>query len=352
MTPHAEVTVPGYTAQQIQKRLGLSGDGEGTTVAIVIAYHYPTAKEDANAAAAQFGLPQTCDVVAEGADCFDFEVVYADGAQPAVNAQWNQEAALDIQSIHAVAPKAKIVLVESKDATAAAMYRAVDKAASLKPTAISNSWGMSEFSEEAFYNKHCALTTSACLQSTGDFGWPSSYGSTNPHILSVGGTNLKLDEDGDTVSESAWAKTGGGVSFFQKRPAYQDGVVKGALRSTPDVSFVADPATGFSVYYTAGTQHYWAAVGGTSLSAPLWAGILAVTDQLRLADGKDRLVAVGPKDSAPLHEAIYSLDKGLSDVASGANGLCGTECTAGAGYDSVTGLGSPIAGIDKALAEK
>ncbi|MFE6995005.1 hypothetical protein ACFVAE_03540 [Microbacterium sp. NPDC057659] len=352
VTPHAEITVPGYTPQQIQKRLGLSGDGEGQTVAITIAYHYPTAKDDANTAAAQFGLPQTCDVAATGEDCFEFEQIAADGKTPTVNAQWNQEAALDIQSIHAVAPKAKIVLVEATDATAAPMYRAVDKAASLKPTAISNSWGTNEFSEEAFYNKHCALTASVCLQSTGDFGWPSSYGSTNPNIIAVGGTNMKLDAEGNTLSETAWKATGGSVSFFQERPAYQDGVVEGGLRSTPDVSFVADPATGFSVFYTANGRQFWAAVGGTSLSAPLWAGILAVTDQLRSADGKDRLVAVGADGASPAHEALYSLDKGLADVTSGSNGLCGVECTAGPGYDSVTGLGSPVAGIDKALAEK
>lgn len=349
--PKAE-TVPGYTPQQIQKRLGLTGDGEGQTVAITIAYHYATAKEDVNYAAAQFGLPQTCDVAAEGEDCFELEVIYADGEQPVANAQWNQEAALDIQSVHAVAPKAKIVLVEAADSRASSMHRAIDVAAALNPTAVSNSWGMPEFSEESFYNDHCALTTSVCVQSTGDFGWPSSYGATNPHTLAVGGTTLELDAEGVTVSETAWSKTGGSVSFFQERPGYQDGVVKGELRSTPDVSFVADPQTGFAVFFTSGTRQFWMEVGGTSLSAPLWAGILAVTDELRSDAGEDRLVAVGADGSAPLHEALYDLDAGLADVTAGDNGPCGTECTAGPGYDSVTGLGSPVVGIDVALAAK
>lgn len=344
--------IPGYSPQQIQQRLGLSGDGEGQTVAITIAYHYPTAKQDANVAAAQFGLPQTCDVAAEGADCFDLEIVYADGAQPAVNTQWNGEAALDIQAVHAVAPKAKIVLVEASSAMSDAMHRAIDKAASLKPSVISNSWGRSEFSEESFYDGHCALTTTVCVQSTGDSGWPVSYGASNPNTIAVGGTTMVLDAEGNTTSESVWNRAGGGTSFFEKKPAFQEGVVDGALRAAPDVSFVADPNTGFAVYFSPNTRAPWSAVGGTSLSAPLWAGILAVTDQLRQADGKDRLVSVGPDGSAPAHEALYSLKSGLSDVTAGTIGLCGADCAAGPGYDTATGLGSPTAGIDKALAEK
>jgi len=352
VTPDATaVSVPGYTPQQIQKRLGLTGDGEGQTVAITIAYHYATAEADVNAYSQQFGLPQTCGTAAEGEDCFDFDVVFADGTQPEVNSGWNQEAALDIQAVHAVVPKAKVVLVEATDPSAAALYRAIDVAAALKPTAINNSWGMPEFSEESFYDGHCALSTSTCVQSTGDSGWPVSYGSANPHILSVGGTNLVLDAEGDTVSESTWTRAGGGFSFFEQRPAYQDGVVSSSLRGTPDVSFVADPNTGFAIFYTVGTRQYWAEIGGTSLSSPLWAGILAATDQLRSADGKDRLVAVDG-ESAPLHEALYGLTSGLADVTAGSNGLCGAECTAGAGYDTATGLGSPVAGIDVALAAR
>ncbi len=349
---HVETAdIRGYTPKQLNRRLGLTGDGSGQTVAIAIAYDYPTAKEDLNHYSQQFGLPQTCDVAPDQTDCFHFEVTYADGTKPASDANWNQEAALDIESVHAVAPKARIVLVEAKDASAAALYRAVDAAATLNPAAINNSWGMPEFSEESFYDSHCDLTNSVCVQSTGDAGHPAGYSSTNPHVLAVGGTHLELDAGGNTISESAWASGGGGLSYFEERPAYQKSANRTGRRGTPDVSFDADPHTGIAMYVTVQGQHYWMQVGGTSLSSPLWAGILSTADQLRVAHDKSPLVVDG-KHGDTLHRAVYDLGDALFDVTDGSNGLCGAECTAGPGYDTATGLGSPLAGIDVALAKK
>lgn len=344
--------IRGYTPTQIQTRLGLAGDGEGQTVAISIAYDYPNAESDVNTFSVQFDLPLTCGSAnADASDCFEYETVYADGTKPAGNANWNQEAALDIQAIHSIVPKAKIILVEAKDASAAALYRAVDKAATFHPTAINNSWGMSEFSEESFYDGHCKLAVSVCTQSTGDAGWPSGYSSTNPYALAVGGTTMMLDDDGNTTDEMAWNNGGGGFSFFEKRPAYQRGVTDSDFRGAPDVSFNADPNTGIAVYVSVQGGHYWMEVGGTSLSSPSWAGILTAADQLRAADGKAQLVSDGP-DGDTVHAAVYSLGSALSDVTEGSIGLCGDECTAGPGYDTATGLGSPLPGIDEALAAK
>ncbi|MGW2965150.1 hypothetical protein ACWDGI_42830 [Streptomyces sp. NPDC001220] len=349
----SEVT-RGYSPQQIQARLGLKGDGTGQTIAIVDAYHYPTAKQDLNHFSAHFGLPQTCDTASAGADCFDFEQVYADRTQPDVDTGWNEEAALDIQWAHSVAPHAKIVLVEGTDPTMAALYRADDVAAALHPAAVSNSWGTAEFSEEAFYDGHCKLADSVCVQSTGDSGYPSGYSATNPYALAIGGTNLRLDADGDTTDETAWKSTGGGLSYFEPRPAYQDGVQSSPLRATPDVSFVADPTTGVPVYMTMTvgdtTRSVWFEVGGTSLSAPIWGAIIASADQLRADAGKPHLASDGP-DGDTAHNDVYALDStSLRDITAGSNGRCGAECTAGPGYDTVTGLGSPIAGVDAALA--
>ncbi|WP_329528585.1 S53 family peptidase [Streptomyces sp. NBC_01462] len=349
----SEVT-RGYTPQQIQARLGLKGDGTGQTIAIVDAYHFPTAKQDLNHFSAHFGLPQTCDTASAGAACFDFEQVYADGTQPDVDTGWNEEAALDIEWAHSVAPHAKIVLVEGTDPTMAALYRADDVAAALHPAAVSNSWGTGEFSEEAFYDGHCKLADSVCVQSTGDSGYPSGYSATNPYALAIGGTNLQLDADGNTTGETAWKSTGGGLSYFEPRPAYQDGVQSSPLRATPDVSFVADPTTGVPVYMTMtvgdATRSVWFEVGGTSLSAPIWGAIIASADQLRAAAGKQHLASDGPEGDTA-HTSVYALDSSsLRDITSGSNGPCGAECTAGPGYDTVTGLGSPIAGVDAALA--
>ncbi|MFI0898381.1 hypothetical protein [Streptomyces sp. NPDC020983] len=342
-------TTRGYTPQQIRARLGLTGDGSGQTLAIVDAYDYPAAASDLNHFAGHFGLPSTCDSVPAGTDCFDFQQVYADGTRPPADAGWQEEEALDIEWAHAVAPHAKIVLVEAADASAAGLYRAVDKAAALHPAVVSNSWGMTEFSEESFYDGHCKLTDAVCTQSTGDAGHPSGYSSTNPYALAIGGTSLRLDADGTTLGETAWSSTGGGLSYFEKRPAYQDGVQDSAFRATPDVSFVADPSTGVAVYTTAGGTAAWYQVGGTSLSAPAWGALLTAADQLRATAGKHHLAAAGP-DGDTAHADVYALGGKLNDVTSGSNGACGTECTAGPGYDTVTGLGSPLAGVDTALA--
>lgn len=345
----ATETTTGYTPQQVQARLGLTGDGTGQTVTIVDAYDYPTAEADLNHFAAHFGLPQTCDSVAHGTDCFDFQQVYASGTKPAADANWNEEEALDIEWAHSVAPHAKIVLVEAADASTAALYAGVDKAAALHPAVISDSWGMSEFSEESFYDGHCDLADTVCTQSTGDDGYPAEYSSTSPYVLAIGGSTMQLDANGKTLGESAWNSTGGGLSYFEKRPAYQNGVQPSAYRATPDVSFDADPNTGVPVYTSAGGAGEWLEVGGTSLSAPVWGAILADADQLRAAVGKPHLAVAGPQGDTA-HRDVYALGSLLNDVTTGSNGACGTECTAGPGYDTVTGLGSPLAGVDKALA--
>ncbi|MFI6361000.1 hypothetical protein ACIBJF_53000, partial [Streptomyces sp. NPDC050743] len=352
---NAGEVAPGYTPQQIQARLGLKGDGTGQTIAIVDAYHYPTAKADLNHFAAHFNLPPTCDSVSAGTDCFDFQQVYADGTEPEVDTGWNEEEALDIEWAHSVAPHAKIVLVEAADPTMAALSRAEDAAAALHPAAVSNSWGSSEFSEEAFYDGHCKLADAVCVQSTGDGGYPGGYSATNPYALAIGGTNLQLDANGNTVNETAWKGTGGGLSYFEPRPAYQDGVQSSPLRATPDVSFVADPATGVPVYLTmtnpnGTTRSMWFKVGGTSLSAPIWGAIIASADQLRATADKPHLASAGP-DGDTAHTDVYGLGSSyLRDVTAGSNGRCGTECTAGPGYDTVSGLGSPTAGVDADLA--
>ncbi|MFC1442389.1 hypothetical protein ABUW04_29465 [Streptacidiphilus sp. N1-10] len=348
-TADAAAAIRGYTPQQIQGRLGLTGDGTGQTIAIVDAYDYPNAQSDLNTFSAQFNLPQTCGSTNATSDCFDFSVKYAAGSQPEADSSWNEEAALDIEWAHTVAPHAKIVLVEAADASAQGLYQGIDVASTLDPAVISNSWGMPEFSEESFYDAHCDLADSVCTQSTGDDGYPAGYSSTSPYALAIGGTNMKLDATGNTLSESAWSSTGGGLSYFEKEPAYQKGVQSSGYRATPDVSFVADPNTGVAVYVTIDGSGYWLQVGGTSLSAPSWAGILADADQLRATAGKAHLSVAG-KNGDTAHTDVYALGSKLNDVTTGSNGLCGTECTAGPGFDTVTGMGSPLAGVDTALA--
>ncbi|MCJ7673155.1 MAG: hypothetical protein MUP67_14095 [Acidimicrobiia bacterium] len=152
-------------------------------------------------------------------------------------------------------------------------------------------------------------------------------------------------------SETAWSGSGGGVSLYAAKPPYQNAVNATTKRGTADVSYNADPATGVPVYssYPYNGQVGWFQMGGTSAGAPQWAGILAVANQQRLAARKKVLAAQPTTGVYKAHTDIYGLTTGMADITSGTNGTCGTICTAGTGYDFVTGKGSPRKGIDAAL---
>jgi hypothetical protein len=229
---------------------------------------------------------------------------------------------------------------------------AATAATAAHPAAVSMSWGYTggEFSDETYYDHFCAVTTTVCVVSAGDYGHPGSYPAYNPAVLAVGGTTLTLAADGSVTSEQAWNGSGGGQSWVEPEPGYQDQVQSSGMRQMPDVAFDADPATGVAVYDSVPYegQSGWWEVGGTSLSAPSWAAILADTGQLRAASGAAPLTASG---FAAQH-AVYSLPASvLAPVTTGpANGFCPAGCEPGPGYDEITGLGSPRAGVDVALA--
>ncbi|GAB3061211.1 S53 family peptidase [Intrasporangium mesophilum] len=158
------------------------------------------------------------------------------------------------------------------------------------------------------------------------------YEASDPVVIGVGGTTLDLDSAGAVTSETAWAGSGGGVSAFFGRPPWQTGpgVPTGNKRLVPDVSAAADPNTGALVILHGKDNQ----IGGTSWSAPVWAGICALLNESRVAAGK------------PAHGYLAPLLYPLSgtncfrDVTSGSNGAY----QASAGYDRVTGLGSPHVG--------
>jgi hypothetical protein len=340
-SPDSGSGIRGYIPAQLQHHLALTGDGAGQTIAIVDAFDHPTIAASLATFDAQFGLPAA-----------DLTVQPMPGVQPDASGSWDAETSLDVEWVHAIAPKAKLVLVEAATSIDSDMYAAVDAAAALHPAAVSMSWGQGgEFSGESFYDHHCALTDSVCVESTGDSGNPSGAGPTMPNVLAIGGTTESLDAQGNTTAPiTAWRGSGGGVSFFTARPSFQDGFLAAPHRGVPDVSALADPRTGVAVYVaTAGQPGQWMEVGGTSLAAPIWSAILAATDGLRATAGRPHLAAA----DGSVFRAVYSLGTALVDVTSGSNGNCpATECSAGPGYDTVTGLGSPAPGVDKVLAAK
>jgi subtilase family serine protease len=347
-------TPSGYTPAQIQAYLGLSGTGSGQTIAIVDAYDDPNILSDLNNFSGQFGLPRTCGSAgADPANCFTFTKAMPQG-KPRTNSGWALEIALDVEWAHAVAPKANILLVEAKTNSFSNLLSAIDYAAQSGASVISNSWGANEFSGESGYDSHCKLTNAVCTFSSGDGGNPGGYPAYNPYVVAVGGTTLNLTSAGAAVGEGAWSGSGGGVSQYEAKAAYETSYKGGAYaftkRAIPDVSYDADPNTGFPVYDSVSYlgQSGWFKVGGTSAGAPQWAAIIAVTDQLRAGAGKGRITSSSLLASSDLYGLLGG--SALYDVASGSNGACGDVCAAGAGYDAVTGLGSPRAGIDQALA--
>jgi len=345
-------TPAGYSPTTIKKYLGLTGTGSGQTIAIVTAYNDPTIAADLATFDSTFGLAAPP----------SFKKVSQTGSTttlPATDAGWALETSLDVEWAHAIAPAANILLVEAKDSSLANLDTAIAYAAKQSGVSvISNSWGSAgEISGETTTDSYCKLTKGLCVFASGDAGNPGGYPAYNPYVLSVGGTTLNLATSTTgavTVSsEASWSGSGGGVSIYETRPAYQS-KLPFAKRTIPDVSYDADPQTGFAVYdstpYSGAAG--WYQMGGTSAGAPQWAGILAAANQLRVAKRKAVLAAYSTSTTAPTPgaTAVYALTSGLADVSTGpTNGSCGSICTVSVGYDAITGLGSPRAGIDVAL---
>ena len=207
---------------------------------------------------------------------------------------------------------------------------------------ISMSFGGSEFTSETDIDDY--FTTPAghqgitFLASTGDTP-TGGYPAMSPNVVGVGGTFLTVDSNNNYVGESGWSSGGGGISFVENKPAYQQGVVtqSSTKRTVPDVAMVADPNSGVAVYDSydyPGSS--WVQVGGTSLACPLWAGVIAIADQGRATVSLQTLD--GPSATLPM---LYNLPASdFHDITTGSNGNA-----AGPGYDLVTGLGSPI--VDK-----
>ena len=340
-TPFGSTGPTGLSPAAIRQAYGfdqVSYTGAGTTIAIVDAYDDPTIASDLHAFDQKFGL----------ADPTFTKVNQAGGsAMPTADAGWAGEISLDVEWAHAIAPGANILLVEANSASDSDLMTAVAYAAKQPGVvAVSMSWGGGEFSGETSYDSNFLTPTGhtgvVFVASSGDAGAPTSYPAASPNVLSVGGTSLYLDSQGNYLSESGWGGSGGGISAYESQPAYQKGVVtqNTTKRTNPDVSYDADPNTGFSVYQTYGnsTTAPWLQYGGTSDAAlTVGRGFLALADQGRAAAGEAAL------SSTTLLPMIYQLSSAdFHDITTGTS-TGSPEYSAGPGYDLVTGRGTPIA---------
>jgi subtilase family serine protease len=313
----------GMTPSEMKKIYGLPASGGKGTIVIVGAYNDAAIEADLAVFDAKFGLP-AC-TAADG--CFTRHLM---SAKEASNSSWTLETSLDVEWAHAIAPGAKIVLVEAATQSGTNLLKALDYAASLPDAvAISMSWGGAEFPEEVSLDSHFKSVSGAVFfASSGDNGTGASWPASSPDVIGVGGTSITLTPSGTVSRETAWTGSGGGVSAYEKEPSFQlaYSIPKaGGMRAIPDVSYDADPASGFPIYHAG----KWREVGGTSAGAPQWAAIAALGGNITLA----RLYA----DKSASDSSSY-----FRDIVSGNNGDCGYLCNARAHYDYVTGLGSPL----------
>jgi hypothetical protein len=336
----AATSVPtgGYGPAQIRHAYGfdeLDTTGRGQLIAIVDAYGSPSVSSDLENFSSQFGLPWAT-----------LTVVYPSGKPKTIDPGWALETSLDVEWAHAIAPGASILLVvapsDSMDDLLAAVDYAstyVDPVTRKRPGQVSMSWGSDEFPEETAIDPHFRAPGVSYFASSGDDGAGTIYPAVSPFVVAVGGTTLKLDSRGDVLSETAWSGSGGGASLFEVEPSWQRAFQASGRRQVPDVSYLADPATGFAVYDSTPVNGSsgWFQIGGTSAGAPQWAALAALVDAQRLAP-------LSGWNQGLYEIAGTSLKTYFRDIVSGSNATkTQPGFHAGPGYDEVTGLGSPRA---------
>jgi subtilase family protein len=302
--------------------------GEGQRVFIVDAYDYPNAESDLAVYRAQFGLPPC--TTANGC----FRKVNQNGQPsplPASNASWSGEMALDLDMVSAVCPNCGITLVEADDESIN-MLLAVNRANAMGAKFVSMSWGGKEtLSAPSFDSSYFAPTGVVYAAASGDSGYAGGtiYPASSNRVIAVGGTSLSPAATTRGWSETAWSGAGSGCSAYEAKPAWQGAVSACGKRAATDISAVADPNTGVSVYLTYGATGGWSVYGGTSAAAPIIAAAFALAGQ--------QPGGINPAKS------LYSQPSKLYDVTSGSTGTCATTalCRAGFGWDGPTGLGTP-----------
>ncbi|MGA7625523.1 MAG: S53 family peptidase [Candidatus Acidiferrales bacterium] len=330
-----------FNPSQIRHAYGfdqVTNQGLGQIIGIVDAYDDPNAEADLGVFSKEFNLA-AC-TTSNGC----FRKIYSNGHQPARNSNWAVEISLDIQWAHAIAPEAKIILVETPSNSLSDLLNGVDAAVRNGASAVSMSWTSGEFSGERGLDNHFVANGVTFLAASGDDGAGVAYPAASPDVISVGGTSLSLDSHGNYLREAAWSGSGGGISQFENEPIGQAqfGIPDDSheKRGVPDVSYNANPGTGYAIYDSVGINGYtgWFQVGGTSAATPQWAALIAITNSERAAARKTNLTST----SGPIYTvAKASLNSEFHSVTTGTNGSCGVVCDALVGYDFVTGLGTP-----------
>ncbi len=328
-------TPSGYGPAQLQGAYSLGGSASGNPIiAIVDAYGDSNIQSDLNQYSSTFGIPTLppCKVSISGSLVPCFQKVDQNGGThyPFTNSGWALETGLDVETAHAACPNCRILLVEAKSSSYDNLMTAVDRARLMGAKVVSNSYGSSEFPSETYFDSHFNYPGVAFTFSSGDSGYGTSYPAASKYVTAVGGTSLLVNPDNSYGGETVWNGAGSGCSSFEGKPAWQTDKLC-SKRVVADVSADADPSTGAAIYDSvsyAGVRG-WFQVGGTSLASPIIAATYAISGNYGSP--------ANPANSLP-----YGFPAGLHDVLVGSNGSCGSYlCTAGAGYDGPTGMGTP-----------
>jgi kumamolisin len=326
--PPSGVETPGTVACVYKLVSGPSGcpvststtvpSGGWGAIAIVDAGDYPTAASDLAAFSTYYGIPAA-----------DFTVTWPGTTKPPEYSGWTTEEALDIEWAHAMAPKAKLYLVETDQVNTDPTWAGVQLAAKLVAEAgggvVSMSWGDAEVSQELSWDKYFTNDKVVFFAAAGDGGLDESiYPGASPNVVAVGGTYFDRNGAGDFTEEVYYTGGGGGdLSPYEPRPAYQNAVenVVGSHRGYPDVSsdFCCAP-----IYL----QGAWYSIGGTSWATPTFAGI--VNAAAHKAKGSAAQLTIMYKELE--NPTQYAGD--FNDITQGAS-----QC--GVGFDECTGIGSP-----------
>ena len=325
-------------AMELRSAYGVSGIATAINppvIAIVDAYDHQNIQKDLNTYSAAMRIPSlpacTSAVSNSATPCFKKVNQRGGTVPPSRNAGWALEIALDVEAAHAMCQNCSILLVEADSPTYTNLMAAVDRAVALGASVVSNSYGSSEFPGETSYDFHFNRPGIAFTFSSGDSGYGVEYPAASRYVTAVGGTSLFLNANGTYNSEVAWTGAGSGCSAYESKQPWQ--VDSGCSnRTVADVSAVADPNTGAAIYDSVSIsgQRGWFQVGGTSLASPIIAALYALRGNIST-------------NSAPASRAYSAPAGSLHDVLLGSTGSCGGLylCTAGAGFDGPTGLGTP-----------
>jgi len=412
----------GYTAEQVRGAYGVPANGgAGQTVGIVDAFASPTIQADLNQWSANRGLASTriTQVVAPGT--FN----HPEAGRRHDPQGWSGEETLDVEAVHGMAPSANIVYIgapNNESSLDAALGHAVDRHLA---DIITNSYGFNtELLPPGFIGIYESIFMQAAAEgislyfSSGDNSDESlvqgirvvDFPPASPLVTAVGGTSIKIGANNSYLGEEGWGTfnstfhpadttvhppiaahwgapgwlygSGGGVSRIFGEPGYQKGVVGNDVfqtqgrvgRAVPDVGALGDPNTGYLVGQTQtfpdGTVKYSEyRIGGTSLSSPIMAGIMAVVNEQRHAAGKSLVGFANPLFYSEAGSGAYNdiVDPASPDAEVRVNYVNSVDASAGlsyrlrsfnqtlslhtgTGYDDVVGIGTPSSSLIGTLA--